>query len=185
MVGIPGSGKSYFAEQFAESFNAPIISFAQIQKELRAEDQTSNEDQEIIAKVASYLLGELFKTRQSIVFDGFSEQRTDRALLMKIAHSAGYEPLFIWVQTDVPGAKQRATKSKTGVSISSEEFEASMRRFSPPHPTERSVVISGKHTYASQLKNVLKRLVEPRAELTTKQIISDRPRVSGRNIIIR
>lgn len=185
MVGIPGSGKSFFAEQFAETFNAPLVSFEKIGKELLEAKDRSAEQEDMTAKVASYMLTELFKTRQSIVFDGFSAQRSERTILSKFAQAAGYETLFIWVQTESMAARQRVTKGRGRNGLSNQEFEAALEEFSAPHELEKAVVISGKHTYPSQLKNVLKRLVEPRADATKQLNVAKRPTPSGRNILIR
>lgn len=186
MVGIPGSGKSFFADQFAETFNIPLVSFDRIRRELFTEPGYTIEEQSRIAKVASYMTGELFKTNGSIIFDGSGSLRSDREILAKVARKAGYEALFIWVQTEPSSAQQRAVKRKDAVPLTTEQFNAFVRRFSPPHPSETSIVISGKHTYASQLKHVLKRLVEPRAEAPIQPQVAKRPLPSGgRNIVVR
>jgi predicted kinase len=185
MVGIPGAGKSFFAEQFAESFNAPLVSFEHIRNDLFNEPIFSSDEQEIIARMASHIITELFKTNQSIVFDGSSSQRTDRALLTKIANSAGYEAIFVWVQTERVTARQRSIKGKNGIHLTVDQFETIVTQFSIPHTSERTIVISGKHTYASQLKNVLSHLVTPRVEAVSSQPVIKRPPQSGRNILIR
>jgi predicted kinase len=185
MVGIPGSGKSFFAEQFAETFNAPLVSLEKIGKDLFETTHFSEEEQLITEKIASYMLLELFKTSQSIVFDGDSTQRNDRALLTKFAQTAGYETLFVWIQTEPISAKLRATKGKGVDGLTSDEFNAAYKRFSAPHELEKAVVVSGKHTYPSQLKNVLKRLVQPRTQASTQLTIEKRIPQNGRNILIR
>ncbi len=45
--------------------------------------------------------------------------------------------------------------------MQADEFDALVDSFDPPHEKERPVVISGKHTYTSQLKIVLKQLAGP------------------------
>lgn len=183
MVGIPGSGKSFFADHFAETFNAPIISFDQLRDELFDQPTFTNDEYSIIERVADHQLGELFKTEQTIIYDGSGQQRQERTKLTKRAQSAGYETLFIWVQTETTTAKKRAMKRTKG-HFSSAMFDDAFKRFSAPHETEHATVISGKHTYASQLKIVLKRLIEPRLFTETIAKVSPRPAPS-RNILIR
>ena len=112
-------------------------------------------------KVANYLLDEVMKTGRTIIYDGQTDLRTERALIAKKSRDSDYEPLFVWVQTESATAKKRAAKSIARI----EEFDAKLKRFSTPHQTEKAIVISGKHTYNSQLKIILKHLVEPRAQI--------------------
>ena len=179
MVGIPGSGKSFFAEHFAGTFNAPIINYARLHKELFGSSTNNSENEAIINKVANYLFDEVLKTGRTIVYDGQTDLRTERAIIAKKSRDAGYEPLLVWVQTESVTAKKRAIKTH----LSAEQFDHAMKRFSAPHQSEKAIVISGKHTYNSQLKIILKHLVEPRAQIIERQHLV-RPSV-GRNALIR
>lgn len=180
-VGIPGSGKSFFAERFAETFGAPYVCEEKIVELAPGGD---------IDAITLLQLDELLKTKQSIVFDGASNTRTERMALSKKAREAGYNILFIWVQTDQTAAKARALqpqKSDHTKAISSEEYDKLLKRFTPPNLGEKPLVISGKHTYASQAKVVLRRLSVPRAEIAGHAATPIRPEQPNqrRNIIIR
>lgn len=168
MVGIPGSGKSFFAQKFADTFNAPYVSFDTIHR-IAGEP-------ELTEKFMETLLQELFKTKQAIVYEGSGATRTERDELAKKAKAAGYQALFVWVQTDPDSAVTRARKA----GWTDEELNAHDERFSPPHEKEKPIVISGKHTFGTQLKIVLKRLSGPRTEeialvrpITPQRILSD------------
>ena len=168
MVGIPGSGKSFFAEKFAETFHAPYISSQTIQE--------AGGITEVAAKdIALAVTKELFKTKQSVVIDTATDTRTDRAALARLAKNAGYEALFIWVQTDPATAKIRLTKQtkENPHAMNSEDYDRIVKRFTPPSPIEKPIVISGKHTFATQAKILLKHLSAPRA---TSPITSDADR---------
>jgi len=185
MVGIPGSGKSFFAEQFADTFKAPLVSDGRLRDELFNEPTYSNDEQAIIRRVSDYMLNELYKTQRTFIFEGLADARMDRQLITKKARAAGYEPLFIWVQTESSTARLRVKKAVPGkTTISPSQFDSALKRFSAPHSSEKAVVISGKHTYASQLRIVLKRLVEPRVELVEGQVPPARP-IEGRTIVVR
>lgn len=176
MVGIPGSGKSFFADYFADTFSAPIISINTLSREILSQPNLNDDKQLVIDHLSNYMLDELLKTKQSIVFDGHSDTRTDRQALVKKAHLAGYETLFVWVQTESLAAKNRVTKAiKNQVpNMTVDQFTAALKHFSPPHSVEKAVVISGKHTHASQLKVVLGRLVETRASLPISGLVPQR-----------
>lgn len=182
MVGIPGSGKSFFAEKFAETFNAPYVSEGKITNLIP-------EIPEAAAPIAALQLEELLKTGLTIVYEGDTATRSGRLELARQARRAGYEPLLVWVQTEPAAAEARATrptKNSANRVISLDEFDRAVRRFTAPAATEKPVVISGKHTYATQAKVVLKRLTGPRAEISSHTTPPVRPgRTDRRNITIR
>jgi predicted kinase len=156
MVGIPGSGKSFFAEKFADTFHAPQVSLSAITSVVS--------DETAALKIADMQFQELLKTKQSIIIDGLAHGRAQRMELTKLAHDADYDTLLVWVQTDPATAKARALKDK---SQSADEYDKQTKRFAAPLASEKPVVISGKHTYATQAKVVLKKLSSPRAEIST------------------
>src|SRR5579872_2779600 len=87
MVGIPGSGKSFFAEKFAETFKTPCINTAAIAK-------ISQATPEVVEQLASYQLDEILKTGLPVIIDGANDTHAQRAELTKKAHAFGYETLF-------------------------------------------------------------------------------------------
>ena len=176
MVGIPGSGKSFFAEHFSKTFNAPMVSEEFLNSIVSSKEQT-------IVSVSEYILNELFKTNQTLVYDGDATTRTGRQSFAKLAKSRGYEPLFIWVQTESVSAKQRATKSGKINTLTSEEFNDAIKKFTPPNASEKAIVISGKHTYASQLKIVLTRIASERQNSPAVRDIPTTP--TRRSFLIR
>lgn len=184
MTGIPGSGKSFFAEHFSSTFKAPYVNFEKIRQQIFENPVYSNDEQAVVSRIVDYMLDELFKTNQTIVFEGPADTRTSRLQIAKKARDNGYNPMLVWVQTESIAAKARATKVVKGSpAISKERFDTIISKFNAPSPNEKPLVISGKHTYASQLKIVLGRLI------TRNDRNTDRPSDSGivrsRQIIIR
>jgi predicted kinase len=182
MVGVPGAGKSFFAEKFAETFHAPYVSLEKILPFTTTASDASHLMQQQTT--------ELLKTRQSIILEGDTDTRTERDKLARQARIAGYETLLVWVQTDPITAKSRSvreTKDKTNRTISTDEYDRIVKRFTPPSVIEKPTVISGKHTYATQAKIVLKKLSAPRAEISTHDIAPVRQEERSRrnNIIVR
>lgn len=178
-VGIPGSGKSFFAEKFAATFRAPYVNYSVIL-------EMSGHNSDLSDAYAGYLLKELFKTRDSIVFDGPTATRAERTALKELAASAGYTSLFIWVQTDIETAKARFVKehSKQHRHITPNQYAAMVKEFTPPLPKEHStVVISGKHTYATQARAVLKNLAMSKQIARIESPRSTTP-VEGTKIIV-
>jgi predicted kinase len=182
MVGVPGSGKSFFAEKFASTFSAPYVCREKIVARL-------GQDTKEIELVAQDQLEELLKTQASVIVDGLADTRATRGELASKARRAGYDTLLIWVQTDTATAKGRSAK-RTGEGthriLTTEEYDQTAKRFVPPATVEKPVVISGKHTYATQAKVILKKLSEPRANISVHTAAPVRPEQPGRrNITIR
>ena len=180
MVGVPGSGKSFFAEKFSETFNAPYASLEKITPFTKSASGA--------VTIFDTHVEQLLKTRQSIVVEGIAASRTARDTFVRKAKAAHYEVLFVWVQTDPTTAKARALrKSKDSESLTSDQYDKIVRQFNAPTAIEKPLVISGKHTYATQAKIVLKRLSAPRAEIsshTAAPVRTDEPRRRG-NIVVR
>ena len=175
MVGIPGSGKSTFAEHFAETFHAPIIN----ESRLAFEASLNASQTEIISNT---LLKEVLKANRTFLFESANLTKAKRALLVRQITKAGYKPLIVWVQTESLEAKRRALKQlPTGSGLRSDEFDAIVSKFDAPQPKDSPIVISGKHTYATQLKVVLKHLAGARP---AEPITPPSPRRQG-NITVR
>ncbi len=168
-VGLPGAGKSFFARQFSETFGAPIVSGDRLRHMLGAGSGRDTSGQQVVEQLAHYQIEELFKTQKTFIVDGFGATKPQRAFLRKQAKDKGYGTLLVWVQTDPATSQYRSMKrskrkedDKYNLPLTQEDFTHVSRRFQAPLAVESSVVISGKHTYATQARIVLKKLVAPR-----------------------
>ena len=176
MVGIPGSGKTTFAEHYAKTFQALFINSKQLAL------QAGSDEQEI-ERFVSALLPEALKTHQPIVLEVPAFNLQHRQALEDLITPAGYRTLLVWVQTETSEARRRATSRRATAPISREEFADALAAFEPPTDKERVAVISGKHTYATQLKSVLRHLVTPRPKQPLKK--RDTPPRDSRKSFIR
>jgi hypothetical protein len=120
---------------------------------------------------------------------------------MQLAKKSNYDAQIVWVQTDPATSRTRALKrnpekrvdDKYSPSLSEQTFEALARRFTEP-TRENHVVISGKHTYSTQAKMVLRKMVAAReaaADVVHRQETeqanqsTQRPNANRRGIVIR
>lgn len=149
MVGIPGSGKTHFAEHFAKTFSAPFLNQKELQRLAGCSEKQASE-------LSARLLDELLKTQRTLIYEGPTHSQAFRRALAKKTVSAGYTPLFVWVQTESNEAKMRSRKAATP--LNPEAHDALVKQFRRPDDSENVIVISGKHTYATQVKNVLRHL---------------------------
>jgi len=175
MVGIPGSGKSTFAEHFADTFKAPIINESRIAFEAGLNAAQTE-------AVSATMLNEVLKTNRTFLIEAVNLTKAKRAQITNTLTKAGYRTLVVWVQTEPSEAKRRATRPRpTGSGLTVGEFDAAFNAFQAPTEQEKATVISGKHTYATQIKTVLKQLAGSRPET---HVEPPSPRQTG-NIVVR
>ncbi len=170
MVGMPGSGKTTFAAQFAATFNAPFIDYAEL-------SGITGGNPELTYRVADYTINQLLRTKQSIIIDGPGDRQADRRQIAALAKHHGYVPLFIWVQTEPTTAEIRAVRQKDAP-MSKAVYDQRVAGFEFLTNLEPVLVISGKHTYAAQARTVLKKLVTERPSVTEAKIPTPPPRSS-------
>ena len=168
MVGLPGAGKSFFAKQFSETFGAPTVSYDRLRFELFNDITFSKEEQVIVDRIAKYQIEELVKTKRTFLIDGGGNSHAERTKLQKIAKKHNYETLIVWVQVDDASARRRSfnrssrkADDKYNRSLNSDEYQTQKKQLTPPKSNEQYIVISGKHTYNTQAKVVLRKLVTP------------------------
>ena len=169
IVGVPGAGKSHFARQFASIFHTPLVSYDRLQYLLFSEPQFSKEEELLIASIMNTQMQELFKTQKTFIVDGAVNSRAARMEIERVARKHDYGTLTIWIQTDHESAQYRVTSrnkrregDKFNARMSEEQFKKYSQRINPPALKESYIVISGKHTFATQAKVVLKKIVTPR-----------------------
>lgn len=168
VVGLPGSGKSFFASQFANTFGSAIVSNDRIRWTLFSEQTYSDSENSIVDQVSDIMIEELLRTKKTFVIDGGYNLSAKRRALRTLAARHGFRMLTIIVQTDEPTTRRRALRRNPDnagdiykQSISADMFEQAKRQYQEPSAeSDDVVIISGKHTYNTQAKSVLKRMIE-------------------------
>lgn len=154
LAGIPGAGKTFLANHFAKSFNTPLISSDEIASILFEKQDYSEKEQAVIRNITLFNLEQLLKTKSNIIYDGYSSTRVSRLNLVKSATDQGYNPVFIWVQTDLATSSARALKN----GMPKDRFDKMVRKFTPLISTEPYMVVSGKHSSVNQVRNITNKL---------------------------
>lgn len=147
VFGAPMSGKTTFAAHLSDSIKAPFFNFPELQSKHR-----------LSRKLAIDIIKNMTKGQAPFIIEGLLDTESDRDEIRKLLTEAGYCPALIWVQTDLNAIKQRMRhayrtldEAKTALASSYEHIEA-------PSEAEKVLVISGKHTYQTQCKNVINNL---------------------------
>lgn len=163
LVGLPGSGKTFFAEQFSEEYQIPFINLNKWRFFMFDEPSFSREEDAQLTRYGADILREFFKTKQSLLLEGNLYSRVDRQRYAQLARRYGYQPVVIWVQNVDAESKRRAVRLNRNQPkdflLTPEVFDDLQRRFTPPNEVEKPIAISGKHSFKMQYRSVLKRII--------------------------
>ncbi|HEX8390631.1 MAG TPA: ATP-binding protein, partial [Candidatus Saccharimonadales bacterium] len=171
VIGLPGAGKSFFARRFADMFGAPLVSADWIRHTVAPESRYDTAEDELVHALAQQEIAQLIKTGKTIIVDGGVDTRANRQAIEQMAAKPGYGRLVVWVQTDEPTSMTRSRRRSSkregdelNAPMDQDAFSRAKEQFSVPARGEPFIVVSGKHTYATQARIVLKHLVAPAGE---------------------
>jgi predicted kinase len=206
LYGFPGAGKTYFARQLCENLQAAHVHGDRIRSELFERPRYDREENEVIEHLMDYMTGEFLNAEMSVVHDTNAMRLSQRRQLRDLARKSGAQTVLVWFQVDMESAYLRATKrdrrradDKFSPPIDRQTFERIASGMQNPQ-NEDYVVISGKHTFNTQLGAIIKRLQElklvtineAQAKLVKPGLVNLVPNpaagrvdLSRRNIVIR
>lgn len=148
VFGAPCSGKTTFAEKFAEKFGLAYYDLDILKERGFSREQIVD------------VMVLLTKTRQTIVIEGGIETEQGRTEIRNALRNNGYDPALIWIQTDVPTIKLRMKKRYRSVAKAKEEYDKNIAELEAPSDFEHPIILSGKHTFETQSKHALAGLAE-------------------------
>jgi predicted kinase len=206
LYGFPGAGKTYFARQLCEHLQAAHIQGDRIRGELFDNPQYDKEENQVITQLMDYMSGEFLNAGISVVYDTNAMRLSQRRALRELARKGHAQTLLIWFQIDPESATARINKrdrrrsdDKFAMHTDKATFERIVGGMQNPQ-NEDYIVISGKHTFNTQLSAFMKRLRElglASQQQTSSKLIkpglvnlvpnpsAGRVDMSRRNIVIR
>ncbi len=166
LYGFPGSGKTFFARQICEHLQAAHVQGERIRTELFETPRYDREENSVVEHLTEYMAGEFLNAGLSVVYDSNAIRLSQRRSLRELARKCRATPVLIWFQIDADSAFARASKrdrrradDKYAPPIDTETFERLAGGMQNPS-NEDYIVISGKHTFNTQLSAFMKRLSE-------------------------
>ena len=154
VFGAPMSGKTTFAEQFSARFNAPFLNLSELYIEHK-----------LTRKLTIVLIEQLTKCKQTLILEGGLDTEKQRNEIKEILMKSGYKPVLIWVQTDLNAIKHRMRHKYKKLEDAKNALAEQYKKIEAPSELEQPLVISGKHTFQTQCKNVLAGLSERKRNL--------------------
>lgn len=164
VYGLPGAGKTFFARQMAANLGIAHLQAARIRHELFKSPRYDDRENAVVNHLMDYMLGEFLSVGTSVVYDGDSMRRARRRHLRSITDRCGATLITVWLQIDLESAfnrvknrDRRKVDDKFEPSMDRPTFENYINLVQNPS-NEDYVVISGKHSFATQRAAALKKL---------------------------
>ncbi|HET7827271.1 MAG TPA: ATP-binding protein [Candidatus Saccharimonadales bacterium] len=166
LYGFPGSGKSYVARSLTEIMEIAHVSSDRIRSELFARPRYDAQENAIVTHLMDYMSEEFLAAGLSVVYDTNALRSAQRRKLRELARKHKAEYLLIWLQIDIDSAfgrtqnrDRRTTDDKFAEPQTRETFNRQVAGMQNPEG-EDYVVISGKHTFATQKSAIINRLYQ-------------------------
>jgi predicted kinase len=166
LYGYSGAGKTFFARQLSDHFQAAHMHGDRIRGELFEKPRYDKEENDVIAQLMDYMTGEFLSAGLSVVYDVNAMRVGQRRILREMAAKHKAEPILIWLQIDAESAysrlntrDRRRSDDKYAAPSDRATFERIAGGMQNPQ-NEDYIVVSGKHTFDTQLSAFIKRLRE-------------------------
>ena len=166
LYGYPGSGKSYLARNLAESLDLANVSSDRIRSELFQSPRYDPQENAIVTHLMDYMSEEFLSAGVSLVYDTNALRSSQRRKLRELARKHKAEYILIWLQIDIDSAfsrtqdrDRRTSDDKYAEPQTKNTFDRQLNGMQNPDG-EDYIVISGKHTYATQKGAVINRLYQ-------------------------
>ncbi len=166
LYGFPGSGKSYLARNLASSIQLAEVSSDRIRNELFQTPRYDAQENAIVTHLMDYMSEEFMSARVSVIYDTNALRAAQRRKLRELARKNRSEYLLIWLQIDIETAfsrtqdrDRRTQDDKYAEPQTKATFDRQVAGMQNPQG-EDYLVISGKHTYATQKSAIINRLYQ-------------------------
>lgn len=134
VCGLPGSGKSFFAERLARDLNAAYLSSDRLRKSLIETPKHTPDEKQLVYNTLFEMVKDLAKNGDTVIVDATFHKAQRRAQMAAL--SAVAKVVFIEVRADEAIIKERTSRDR---SYSDADFEvyrkikAEMDEFVQPH----------------------------------------------------
>jgi predicted kinase len=166
LYGYPGSGKSYVARNLSETIQSVQVSGDRIRTELFENPRYDTQENAIVSHLMNYMTEEFLSAGVSVVYDTNALRINQRRRLRELSRRQKADYLLIWLQIDIESAffrtqnrDRRTSDDKYAEPQNRMEFDKQVSGMQNPQ-TEEYLVISGKHSFATQKSAIMNRLYQ-------------------------
>jgi predicted kinase len=166
LYGFPGSGKSYVARKLAENVQMAHVSADRIRSELFEHPRYDSQENAIVAHLMNYMSEEFLAAGVSVVYDTNAMRLAQRRNLRALARKNRSEYLLIWLQIDIESGfartqnrDRRTSDDRYAQPQTRLSYDKQLAALQNPQ-AEDYLVISGKHTFATQKSAIVNRFYQ-------------------------
>ena len=165
MLGYPGSGKTTFARQLAETYGMVRISSDDLRpymyKDVAAIRDTRNNP--LVFGALDYMTEKLLDAGQSVVYDSNWNRMNDRKSARAVAAKRGAQAILVWIKAPLETARSREqerARAGEALAIPPERYEQLVARLQEPTSNEKVILIDGVMPFTEQLQSFETQLSE-------------------------
>ena len=166
-IGLPGAGKTTFAQGLAKQLNIDHIYGDKIGYELFTHPKFTPEEVAMVRSEMQRRVAQGLRANKSVVYDAMLHTSSMRKALVDFAASHGKEAVGVWVQTPESTARQRAGVVRVANFsrdykriVPPAVFDKHLQLFEPPTKLEQTITVWGTATFAMQYASVRKQLLD-------------------------
>jgi predicted kinase len=167
LFGYPGSGKTYFARQVCENFQAAHLQADKIRGELFENPRRDAQENTLVSQLMDYMSEEFLDAGLSVVYDTNAMTAKERYELRELAKKKGATPILVWFQVDLETCfsrivvrDKRRADDKYSAQWDRTTFDNIVRHMQKPTTREEYMVLSGKHLFTTQKSALLAKFKE-------------------------
>lgn len=167
LYGFPGAGKTYFSRQFCHEVQAAHLEEDRVRQEFFDKPNFSKQENHALGRVMSFMTGEFLTAGVSVVYDSNVMRVAQRRSLRELARKHKASVLTVWFQVDADTAfirnfkrDRRKLDDRFAAGYDFDRFKAVTSHMQHPEPTEKYLVVSGKHSFIAQLSGVMKKMAD-------------------------
>ncbi len=165
MIGLPGAGKTTFAQNFAKQLGIDHIYGDRIGYELFTHPRFTPDEVQLVRSTMEQRVVQGLRQGKSVVYDAMLHNAAVRQNLANIALSHGRQAVGIWLQTPEKRARDRAGAGRFADFakdykriVPKEVFDRHLGMFEEPNHTERVIQLWGTATFTMQYASLRKQL---------------------------
>lgn len=162
VFGLPGSGKSYFAERLAKKLNASYISSDHLRKQIVDVPTYSEDEKRLIYKKMYDIMYDYLHSRDHLVLDGTFYKAELRNNFIAEAGSLGKDLYFIEIKADEELIRQRLQTKRKASDADFGVYTRIKAEFEP-YKKDHLVLTSTNGNIDEMLSEALKYLVPEKA----------------------
>jgi predicted kinase len=131
VIGLPGSGKSFFASRLAERIHAEYLSSDSLRKKMFLSGRYAQEDKEKVYRIMLSLLGQAVQNNQNIILDATFYKDNLRKLFFEKAESLNTTLYIIEVVAPFSLIRKRLLEKRKDSEADLQVYEKIKKQFEP------------------------------------------------------